>query len=123
MSATNAGRLLIADDDPDMLAAYASFFEAHGYAVQTAEDGVGALAVYYDLRPDVVILDIEMPRMDGLAVAREVRRMSAYPRPYLIAVTGLRTLSARVESLRAGFDHHFIKPAELPVILAAIASH
>jgi DNA-binding response OmpR family regulator len=69
----------------------------------------------------VVILDIEMPRMDGLAVAREVRRMSIYPRPFLIAVTGLRTLSDRIESFRAGFDHHFIKPAQLPVILAIIA--
>jgi DNA-binding response OmpR family regulator len=122
MSIAGTIRLLIADDDPSLLVAYTLFFEAHGYAVQTAVDGVGAVAAYYASRPDVVILDIEMPRMDGLAVAREVRRMSIYPRPFLIAVTGLRTLSDRIESFKAGFDHHFIKPAQLPVILAAIAS-
>lgn len=74
-------RLLIADDDPTLLGAYTLFFEAHRYAVQTAADGVGALAAYFASHPDVVILDIEMPRLDGLAVAREVRRMGVYPIP------------------------------------------
>jgi CheY-like chemotaxis protein len=68
------------------------------------------------------MLDIQMPRMDGHAVAREIRRMSVVPRPRLLAVTALRAPAERFESFKAGFDHHFVKPAQLPVILAAIAS-
>jgi CheY-like chemotaxis protein len=122
MSTANAGHLLIADDDPNLVAAYVLFFDACGYTIQTAGDGVGALAAYCAWRPDVVMLDIQMPRMDGRAVAREIRRMSVVPWPLLLAVTALCAPSERAESLRAGFDHHFVKPAELPVILAAMAS-
>ena len=123
MSTAKAERLLIADDDPDLLEAYVLFFEAYGYAIQTAADGVDALAAYCAWRPDVVMLDIQMPRMDGRAVAREIRRMNVASWPLLLAVTALCTPTERDESLKAGFDHHFVKPARLPVILAAIASH
>lgn len=68
MCTAKAGRLLIADDDPNLLAVYVLFFEASGYATQTTTDGVGALAAYYASRPEVVILDIQMPHIDGRAV-------------------------------------------------------
>ena len=123
MSTAKAERLLIADDDPDLVEACALFFRAYGYTIRTAADGVDALAAYCDWHPDVVMLDIQMPRMHGWAVAREIRRMSVTPWPLLMAVTALCAPSERAESLKAGFDHHFVKPAELPVILAAIASH
>ncbi|MBK5121993.1 response regulator [Burkholderia sp. R-69980] len=123
MSTGKAERLLIADDDPDLVEAYVLFFETYGYAIQTAAGGIGALAAYSAWHPDVVMLDIQMPRMDGRAVAREIRRMSVIPWPLLLAVTALGAPSERDESLKAGFDHHFVKPAQLPVILAAIASH
>ncbi len=122
MTTAKAGRLLIADDDPNLLAAYVVFFEAYGYTIQTAADGADALAAYIASRPEVVILDIQMPRMDGHTVARAIRHMSVTPRPFLLAVTALRTASERIESFNAGFDSHFIKPAQLPAILAAIAS-
>jgi CheY-like chemotaxis protein len=121
MSTAKAERLLIADDDPNLVEAYALFFEAYGYAIQTAGDGVGALGTYCVWRPGVVMLDIQMPRMDGWAVARDIRRMGVIPSPLLLAVTALCSPSERAESLKAGFDHHFVKPAELPAILAAIA--
>jgi CheY-like chemotaxis protein len=69
------------------------------------------------------MLDLQMPRMDGRAVAREIRRMNVASWPLLLAVTALCTPTERDESLKAGFDHHFVKPARLPVILAAIATH
>lgn len=115
-------RLLIADDDPNLLAAYVLFFEANGCTVQTVADGVGAVAAYYASPHEVVILDIQMPRMDGHAAAREIRRMSVVPRPFLVAITGLRTATDRAESFKAGFDHHFVKPAHLPTVLEVIAS-
>jgi CheY-like chemotaxis protein len=122
MSNAKAERLLIADDDPNLLAAYVLFFEAYGYTIRTASDGVGALAAYCTWRPDVVMLDIQMPHMDGCAVARAIRRISVVSSPLLLAVTALCAPSDRAESLKAGFDDHFSKPAQLPAILAAMAS-
>jgi CheY-like chemotaxis protein len=123
MSTAKAERILIADDDPNLLAVYVLFFEAYGYTIQTATDGPDALAAYCAWRPDVVMLDIQMPRMDGRAVAREIRRIDVVSSPLLLAVSALCAPTDRAESLKAGFDHHFVKPVLLPAILAAIASH
>jgi CheY-like chemotaxis protein len=123
MPFANRQRVLIADDDADTLAAYAMFFEAHGFNTRAAEDGADALAVYCSWHPDVVVLDIQMPVLDGREVAREIRRLQAQPAPLLVAVTSLSSPSEAAESIRSGFDHHLVKPAPLPVILAAIMSH
>lgn len=122
MSNAEVGRLLIADDDPSLIEAYVLFFEARGYTIQTALDGLGALAAYRLWHPHVVMLDIQMPHMGGHVVAREIRRMGGGSRPLLLAVTARCAASERAESLRAGFDHHFGKPAELQLILTTIAS-
>jgi DNA-binding response OmpR family regulator len=121
MALIEAERLLIADDDADLLAAYVLFFDSHGYAIKTAHDGVAALALYQVWRPNAVILDVQMPRLDGRAVAKRIRQHGHVPAPLLIAVSGLSSLADEAESLRSGFDHHFVKPAHLPFIWAAIA--
>ncbi|AXE99203.1 response regulator [Paraburkholderia hospita] len=121
MTTPNAVRLLIADDDPNVLAAYALFFDVHGYETWTTGDGADALAEYCAWRPDAVVLDVQMPAMDGRAVAREIRRLQSAPLPLLVAITALASPSEQAESIRSGFDHHFVKPADLPAVLAAIA--
>jgi CheY-like chemotaxis protein len=121
MSFANRQRLLIADDDADTLAAYAVL--VHGFDTRAAKDGAEALAEYRVWRPSVVILDIQMPVLDGRAVAREIRRLHTQPAPLLVAVTALSSASEVDESTRSGFDHHLVKPAPLPVILASIVSH
>jgi CheY-like chemotaxis protein len=123
MPFANRQRLLIADDDADTLAAYALFFEVHGFDTRAAKDGAEALAEYRVWRPSVVILDVQMPVLDGRAVAREIRRLHTQPAPLLVAVTALSSASEVNESTRSGFDHHLVKPAPLPVILASIVSH
>jgi CheY-like chemotaxis protein len=122
MTNLSAARLLIADDDPNILAAYVLFFADHGYDVRTAGDGVGALAEYQAWRPAIVVLDIQMPIMDGRAVAREIRRLQSKPFPLLVAVTALSSPSEHAQSIGSGFDFHFVKPADLLVVLAAIAA-
>jgi CheY-like chemotaxis protein len=122
MFIVKAESLLIADDDPNLLAAYVLFFSAYGYAIQTARNGADALAKYCVLRPVVVVLDIEMPGPDGRAVAREIRRLKVSPAPFLVAVSALSSPYERAESISSGFDHHFVKPAQLPVVLAAIVA-
>jgi CheY-like chemotaxis protein len=121
MPTGNAARILIADDDPNLLDAYVLFFNAQGYDVQTAGDGVEALDAYRASRPSVVVLDIQMPRMDGRAVAREIRRLQSTPFPLLVAATSLVSSVEQAESLRSGFDHHFVKPIKLPLLLTTIA--
>ncbi|CAB3761310.1 response regulator [Paraburkholderia solisilvae] len=123
MPTRSAARLLIADDDPNLLAAYVLFFEAQGYQTRATGDGAHALAEYSAWRPNAVVLDVQMPGMDGRAVAREIRHLQSAPAPLLVAITALTSLAEQDESLRAGFNHHFVKPADLPVILAAIANH
>jgi DNA-binding response OmpR family regulator len=118
----NAARLLIADDDLNLLDAYVLFFNEHGYQTRTAGDGVEALAQYCAWRPDAVVLDIQMPRMNGRAVAREIRRLQPAHSPLLVAVTSLSSLFEQVESSQSGFDYHLVKPVALPVLLATITS-
>lgn len=122
MPIPDAGRLLIADDDPNVLAAYTLFFDAHGYETRATGDGADALTQYCAWHPQVVVLDIQMPGLDGRAVAREIRRLRSAPPPLLVAVSALTSPSEQVESIRSGFDHHFPKPADLPAVLAAIAT-
>jgi CheY-like chemotaxis protein len=121
MSTAMPERLLI-DDESNLLTAYVLFFEAYGYEIRTAADGVDALAEYRAWRPEVVILDIQMPRLHGLAVAREIRKLAARPVPLLVAVSALSAPSACADSIQSGFDRHSLNLAQLPVILGGVAS-
>lgn len=115
-----AARLLIADDDANLLAAYALYFSAHGFDIRTARNGLDALAQYCAWHPQAALLDVEMPRLDGRAVARRIRYVGDIPAPMLVAVSGLERAEEKSESLRSGFNHHFVKPVPMPVILAAL---
>jgi CheY-like chemotaxis protein len=121
MSTVKPKRLLIADDDADLLTAYVLFFEAYGYETRTARDGLDALVEYRAWHPEIVVLDIQMPRLDGRAVAKEIRNLKSMPVPLLVAVSALSAATELAGSIQSGFDHHFVKPAQLPVIAAAIA--
>lgn len=120
MGHQRATRLLIADDDANLLAAYVLFFTVHGFDIRTACNGLDALAQYCAWHPEAALLDVEMPRLDGRAVARRIRYVDDVPAPMLVAVTGLERAEERRESLRSGFNHHFVKPVPMPVILAAL---
>jgi len=122
MPTRSAVRLLIADDDPNALEAYELFFDAHGYDTRTTGDGADALAQYHAWHPHAVVLDVQMPGMDGRTVAREIRRLQLAPAPLLVAITALTSRCEQDESIKAGFDHHFGKPADLPAVLAVIAA-
>jgi DNA-binding response OmpR family regulator len=114
-------RLLIADDDPNQLAAIETFFEDHGFNVRTAGNADDALAIYRVWLPDVAIFDIQMPGGDGRELTKEIRRFAAKPAPFLVALSGLASMSEPSRSLDAGFDRHFTKPTRLAMLWAAIA--
>ncbi|MGF6772413.1 CheY-like chemotaxis protein [Paraburkholderia sp. GAS199] len=120
MSCQEKPRLLIADDDPNLLDAYVLYFTTLGFEIRTARNGLDALALYCAWHPDAALLDVEMPRLDGRAVARRIRYVGAWPTPTLVAVSGLARDEERRESLRSGFDAHFVKPVAMPLVLAAL---
>jgi CheY-like chemotaxis protein len=122
MSTVKPKRLLIADDDADLLTAYVLFFEAYGYETRTARDGLDALVEYRAWHPEIVVLDIQMPRLDGRAVAKEIRNLKAMPAPLLVAVSALSAAAELAGSIQSGFDRHFVKPAQLRTIVAAMES-
>jgi signal transduction histidine kinase/ActR/RegA family two-component response regulator len=105
-------RVLVADDNRDSAASCGAFLELCGHHVRTAYSGQDALAVADDFRPDVMLLDIGMPGMDGYEVARRARGTSWGEHTTLIAVTGWGQERDRQRAVAAGFDHHLTKPVD-----------
>jgi PAS domain S-box-containing protein len=105
-------RVLVADDNVDAADSLAAMLRMMGHAVRVTHDGDDCVAEFEAFSPEVVLLDIGMPRMDGYATARAIRaRWGAGP--LLVAVTGWGQEDDRRRAREAGFDHHLVKPAEL----------
>jgi DNA-binding response OmpR family regulator len=102
--------ILIADDNVDAAESLALLLRARGARVAVAHDGEQALCLFREQPADIAILDLGMPRVDGLEVARQLSRAAA--RPYLLALTGRGRKEDRAESQRAGFDEHLTKPVD-----------
>jgi signal transduction histidine kinase/DNA-binding response OmpR family regulator len=105
-------RILVVDDNEDGLETLAILLELSGHAVQTAADGPSALAAAETFRPDVVLLDIGLPGMDGYEVARRLRANPVFRQTRLIALTGWGQDNDRQQSRDAGFDLHLVKPID-----------
>ena len=105
-------RVLIADDNRDAAESLAMLLEIEGHTVTVVHDGQQALAAIEAARPDVALLDIGMPEMDGYEVARQVRGDSRGRSTLLIAITGWGQEQDKARAMAAGFDLHFTKPVE-----------
>jgi len=114
-------RILVVDDNEDSAAGLGMLLEMTGNEVRTAHDGIEALGAAERFRPDVVLLDIGLPKMDGYDVARTIRRHSWGARTVLIAVTGWGEASDRLRSREAGFDHHLVKPVDIGGLMQLLA--
>lgn len=104
-------RILVVDDNQDSAESLALLLELHGHEVRTAFAGPAALETASTFRPDVVLLDIGLPGMDGYEVARRLRADDH--RSLLVALTGYGRDDDRQRSQEAGFDHHLVKPVDL----------
>jgi CheY-like chemotaxis protein len=93
-----------------------------GADVQIVHDGPAALAAIENYRPDVVLLDIGMPGMDGFEVAKRVRARDEFASVALIALTGWGQKDDRRRTQEAGFDHHLVKPADIATLEAILVS-
>jgi CheY-like chemotaxis protein/two-component sensor histidine kinase len=105
-------RILLADDNRDALDSLATLLQCDGHEVHTAGDGAEALEVAEQCRPDVVLLDIGMPKLDGYEVARRIRAEPWGKAAVLIALTGWGQDEDRRRSREVGFDSHLVKPLD-----------
>jgi len=105
-------RLLIVDDNRDAAESMAMLQELAGHATCVVHDGQSALAAVGEFRPDVVLLDIGLPGIDGYTVARLIRELPGGRDIFMVALTGYGSDSDRRLTEEAGFDRHMVKPAD-----------
>ncbi len=115
-------RVLVVDDNIDSAATLAKLLKLLGHEVRLSHDGVSAIEQAKEFQPDFILLDIGLPGMDGYEVAAALRHDSCCKSAIVVAVTGYGQEEDRRRSLRAGFDHHLIKPVEYESLMAVLTS-
>lgn len=111
--ALRPARVLVVDDDPDFMRALATLLEMVGYEVRTAQDGLRGLDTMAEFRPECAVLDVDLPGVDGVEIARRLRRQPWAQDLVLIAMTGWNRSEDRTAAMLAGFDHFLAKPVNL----------
>jgi PAS domain S-box-containing protein len=111
-AAAGALRVLVVEDLPDARAMVEHLLQAYGHQVRTVSNGVEALEAVREFEPEVVLLDLGLPGMDGYEVAERIRSDSELIAPVLVAMTGYGQDSDRRRTHAAGFDHHLVKPVD-----------
>ncbi len=114
---TGQPSILAIDDEPQLLAALGTILEGRGYRLRTARNGAMALDAVADERPDVVLLDLAMPGIDGLEVCRRLRAFSRVP---ILVLSALSDEARKVKALDAGADDYVTKPFGVDELLARI---
>jgi CheY-like chemotaxis protein len=113
-------RILVGEDNEDGREMLKYLLGQDGHIVETAADGLRAVEIAGDFDPDVVVLDIGMPGLNGYDVARRLRDRGTAHRPLMVAVSGLGQAGDKERAAEAGFDHHFTKPVDINALLAIL---
>ena len=113
-------RIVLADDDRDATLSLATLLKLEGYEVRHVYDGDATLDAVREFDPDLVLIDIGMPKLTGYDVARHIRERYGKERPVLVALTGWKQASDRILATLAGFDHHVAKPYDPSQLLALV---
>ena len=114
-----AGNILIADDDKNICEMLRLYLESTGYGVFVVYDGMSAINMFDEKKPDLAILDIMMPKADGIAVCRAIRKKSSIP---VIMLTAKGDVDSKVEGLEIGADDYVVKPFEPKELIARVRS-
>ncbi|MBC7852034.1 MAG: response regulator [Pirellulaceae bacterium] len=110
-------RVLVVDDNADAADMLAILLRAAGHHVEVAYSGPSGIAVARAQKPQVIFLDVAMPKMDGLKVIRQLRKQPETQDSFIVAVTGFGREVDRERTKEAGFDLHLVKPVEPKTIL------
>lgn len=108
--------VLIVDDQPDILMLLDIFFRQQGFTVSQARDGQAGVDAARELVPDVIVMDIQMPRKTGIEAVRELRADARFAATPIIALTAYAHVHVPVDMIRAGFDHALFKPIDFAVL-------
>ena len=119
---TRARRILVVDDNRDSATSLATLLELTGNQTHTANDGVEAVEAAAAFKPDVMLLDIGLPRLNGYEAARQIRGQQWGKNIVMVALTGWGQAEDRRKSKDAGFDAHMVKPVELDALMKLLAS-
>ena len=115
-------RILVVDDNEDSAASLAMLLQITGHETYMAHDGTAALEAIRKHRPEVVLLDIGLPGMDGYEVCRQARKQPWGKELVLIALTGWGQEDDRRRSREAGFDDHLVKPVDYAALMTLLGS-
>jgi CheY-like chemotaxis protein len=121
--APGARRILVVDDHWDSARSMAMLLELSGHEICVAHDGVGALEMAEEFHPNLVLLDIGLPKMSGYDVARRIRQQPWGANMVLVALTGWGQEDDRRKSTDAGFDEHLVKPVDHARLLRLLATY
>jgi len=113
-------RILVVDDEPQVVWVLQLALDAEGYEVLTARNGVEALAQITEAHPELVVLDVMMPRMDGWSVMRELAKLPADERPRVVMVTALASGRDRATAAALGVDAYVAKPFDMDHLLGVL---
>jgi CheY-like chemotaxis protein len=113
-------RVLVVEDNQDTARALAILFEMSGNKAETVHDGLAALDAAATFLPDVVLLDIGLPKLDGYEVARRLRKQPWAKNMVLVALTGWSHEEERKKSGEAGFDGHLVKPVQHAAVMGLL---
>ena len=109
-------RILIAEDNRDSADSLKALLEALGYEAHISYDGETAVHLAGELRPDVIIMDIGLPGINGYEATRRIRALRPKLPVMIVALTGWGQQSDRLQSAEAGIDHHLVKPLDLAAL-------
>jgi signal transduction histidine kinase len=115
-------RILVVDDNQDSAISMTLLLELQGHEVHVAHAGATALRLATEKRPEVILLDIGMPGMNGYEVARQLRSQEEFAETLLVAITGYGRASDLKQTEAAGFDHHLVKPVDYEKLQAVLSS-
>lgn len=113
LSVLDGMKVLVADDNADALEALSLLLATRGSTVTGAENGMIAVKLWSEIRPDLVLMDVGMPQMDGLQAAHEIRKLPGGELTIVVALTGWGRAEDRARTDAAGFDGHLVKPVRL----------
>jgi len=121
--ARGSSRVLIVEDNEDAAESLKMLLEILGHTVHVVHDGLAALGAARRFRPDLMLVDVGLPGMNGYQVARQIRTEPLLRSAVLVAVTGYGGAQHRERANAAGFDHYFRKPIDFADLGAVLAAH
>jgi CheY-like chemotaxis protein len=120
-SSMSPQKILVVDDNHDTARSLSLLLQSNGHSVEVAHDGYAALETARSFEPDVILLDLGLPGIDGFKVAEQLRSEDRFQNTRLIALSGYGQAQDRQRSKEVGFDQHLVKPVDFASLAAAIA--